>query len=315
MQNVITFRRLGRYGRFANSLFQYMGLRLYALEHDCELQVPPWIGTELFGLHDPPVTEKLPPYHEKSADGTCHTQSVPPEGDELVNHDFLGYAQYHTSYYRPHKYLIRSMFTPVELIQQRLAPAVRRLRSAGKTVVGIHLRRGDYGRSIFYITPVAWYLDWLRKYWPLLDGPVLFIAAEDRKLVREFAEYKPHTVESLGVDFKAKLLKNYAYLVTDLKRREPWQLDFYPDFWLLSQCHVLLIPNSTYSFVAAMLSRTLELCYRSHLPTQRFVQIDPWDTYPLDHEKAEDYRHISGVCLDETAYWRRKPNGKFSERC
>lgn len=311
--NYVTFSRLGNYGRFANSVMQYAGLRFYALEHDCELQVPPWIGTELFGLRDPPVTKKLPPYHEKSADGTCHTQSVPPEGDELVNHDFSGYCQYQTSYYRPHKFLIRSMFTPVESIRRRMAPATEKLHAMGGTTVGIHLRAGDYGRSIFYITPIAWYLDWLRKYWPLLDDPVLFIAAEDRKLVEEFAEYKPVTTESLGIDLKAEPLGNYPYLSTDLKRREPWQMDFYPDFSLLSQCHVLLIPNSTFSFMAAMLSRTLELCYRSDLATQRFVRIDPWDANPLSHEKAEDYRHIPGVCLDETAYWKRLPNGKFME--
>jgi hypothetical protein len=53
--------------------------------------------------------------------------------------------------------------------------------------------------------------------------------------------------------------------------------------------------------------------WRSSLPQQKFVQEDPWDMYPLTHNKAEDYRHVPGVCLDETPYWRRNPDGSFEE--
>ena len=306
---VVTFRRLGKHGRFANSLFQYAAMRIYANEHFCDLQVPQWIGTELFGLNDTPVACHLPPYHEKNVDGTCLTQGIPPEGNELVNHDFCGYGQYHTAYYRRHCSFFRDLYRPVKSIRERLQPAVDRLRKPDATIIGLHLRAGDYGRLIFYRTPVEWYLDWLKNNWSEYQNPVLFIAAEDRKLVDRFAEYNPITAESLGTELSTRPHANYSYLGPDRRMRDPWQMDFYPDFYLLSKCNVLLIPNSTFSFVAAMLAGSLQRCFRSNLPTQDFVEIDPWNAQPLTHDLAEDWRHVPDVCLDETAYWKRKGDG------
>jgi hypothetical protein len=88
-------------------------------------------------------------------------------------------------------------------------------------------------------------------------------------------------------------------------------MDFFPDWYFLSLCDVLLAPNSTFSVTAAMMG--CNYFWRSSLPQQKFVQEDPWDMYPLTHNKAEDYRHVPGVCLDETPYWRRNPDGSFEE--
>lgn len=292
----ITMSQLGSHGRAANTMFEYAFLRIYAEQHGLQLQTAPWFGQHLFGHRDPPITQRLPRYEEKTT-GPSGLQGVPPEAQQVVNHDWLGYGQYHTSYYSPHSVFFRSLFYPRAQIAEGLQGPLGTLACKGRTRIGVHLRRGDYGRSIFYMTPVSWYLDFLRSIWREFNSPVLFVASEDRKLVREFEEFDPEIAESLGVEFATEEMPEYNYLPRDLEAREPWQLDWYPDFYLLSQCHILIIPNSTFSFVAAMLNPHLRALYRSHLPTQEFRQIDPWDTYPLEHDRAEDYKQIPGVCL------------------
>ncbi len=296
----ITMSKLGRYGRFANQVFQYAFLRIYAREHDLVVQNAPWVGEQLFGIDPSPVTVKLPPYHEPLKKTG---QPFDPPGGEVIGCDFFGYGQYHTKYHRPHREWLYDLFQPTQAVRDRLHPAAARLDRFGQTRVGIHLRRGDYGRFTFYITPVRWYLDWLEENWPTLDDPVLFVASEDKAIVDEFARYNPQTAESLGVDLQAEPLPTYTYQQYDLENPEPHLLDFFPDWYLLTQCDVLLIPNSTFSFTAAMFSERLRYCWRSRLPLQGFELIDPWNATPMAYELAENWKHIPGVCLDHNPQW------------
>lgn len=300
--STITMSQFGKYGRFGNQLFEYAFLKVYARQHDADLQLPPWVGNALFGANEPPVDVVLPPFSEAHT-GQNWTHTQPPRGNELVNRDFEGYAQYHTSYLSPHKEYVRDLFSPATAVQERMQDVPAALRSRGDTVVAIHLRRGDYGRQIFYITPVQWYLEKLAQLWPTLDNPVLFVATEDRSLVDAFSDYSPLTTDDLGVKLNAEELPEYEYLSLDRTVREPWQLDFFPDFYTLCLCDHLLMPNSTFSFFAAMLNTTLKACWRSDLATQTFERIDPWNARPLTYDVAEDYKHIEGVCLEENPYW------------
>jgi len=302
MTNHISMSLLGKYGRFANQLFQYAFLRTYAEQYNLTVQTAPWVGEDLFGIPPAPVTVPLPAYQEKTVGGSIY-KPIPPEGNEVVGHDFHGYAQHHTSYYRPHRHFIQKLFQPTTALRSRLWPAVDKLLGIGKTRVGIHLRRGDYGRLIHYITPVQWYLDWLREHWRTLDDPVLFIATEDRELANDFSDYDPVLAEDLGVNLQKDPLPAYTYLDHDMSTREPHQMDFYPDFWLLQNCEVLVTPNSTFSFMAGMLNPHLQQFYRSHLPTQTFVQLEPWDADPLTKDLAEDYPDIPGITAQTNPYW------------
>ncbi len=300
--SIVTMPQLGNHGRFGNQLYQYAFLKIYCEQHGAELQIPPWVGNTLFGTSDPPVSVQLPHYEERHT-GPNWMDPKPPVGDELLNHDFRGYAQYQTKYYWPHRGYIQRLFEPRPEIRERLAGVGRGLAYGHSTSVGIHLRRGDYGRQIFYITPVEWYLRKLEEIWPTLVRPRLFVATEDRSLVDEFAAYNPITTDDLGVTLDANEMKDYGYLPRDRAVRDPWQLDFYPDFYALTMCDYLLMPNSSFSFVAAMLNPFLQKCWRSDLPTQSFVEIDPWDAKPLTDDKAEDWDHIEGVCLRHNPYW------------
>ena len=308
--NYVTMSQFGHYGRFGNQVFEVAFLETYAAMHGCRLQLNPWVGNVLFNHKTEPVSGTLEPKVEPMA---LNGQGLPPTADEYVNHDFRGYAQYHTSWYRPKKDFVKLLFQPTLQVQKRLLPALVKLRKMGKTVVGVHLRRGDYGRSIFYVTPVHWYLIWLAEHWDAFEDPVLFFASETPSLKGEFAKYNPVSAEDLGVNLSSEPLANYSYLAPDVRSREPLQMDFFPDWYLLSQCDVIAAGNSTFPFTAAMMGQVRRY-FRSDLPSQSFVEIDPWDAYPLTYDLAEDYAAILGVCLKETKYWRRRPDGTFEEK-
>jgi len=146
-------------------------------------------------------------------------------------------------------------------------------------------------------------LKWLKKNWDQFDRPSLFISTETPSLVDEFDDYAPFTSERLGVDLAKQPLNHYRYLVRDMKVREPWQMDFYPDFHLLSHCDVILGPSSTFSFAAAMLNETLAEYWRASLELVEFEKVDPWDAYPLLHEDVADFPHLEGIKLEGNPYW------------
>lgn len=310
----ITISELGgRLGRFSNAMLQYAFGAIYAEQYGCELQTPRWIGNDLFGLPHNPITQPPLPRWTELRDHLA--QAEPPKGDVVVNHDFFGYAQYRTSWYAPHKVQFRMLFVPEYRHEARLLTPWDRLEHEGDTRVGIHIRRGDYGcypHTPFYITPIRWYLAFLAKLWPTLNQPVLFVASEDRSLVDAFAEYNPQTTESLGIEMRTTPHTHYNYLAYDLANPTPWQMDFYPDFYFLSRCEVLIIPNSTYSFVAAMLNPCLEACYRSSLPLasrtheQECFQLEPvWNTFPLQRDKIQNYLHLKDIYNLDNPYYKK----------
>lgn len=301
----IVMTRFGKMGRFGNQIFQVMFMKTYAKRHGLQVQLPAWVGNQIYGVKDHPVTgRKLPVVREKNTHGVDDT-IIPHAAKPYRNVDFCGYFQYHTSYYRPDKDYICKLFTPCNAVRNRMQPSVEAWKASGETRVGLHLRRGDYGRGCFYITPVSWYLEQLEKIWPGLQRPALFIATEDISLVKEFSKYNPVTVEDLGVNLQKQPLLRYNYLRYDKQLQDPRALDFYPDFHMLTQCDVLLIPNSTFSFAAAMLSPTLQAAYRSVLVQQTFIPFDPWDAQPSQYERVEDHPEIPDVRLESNPYWRR----------
>lgn len=55
--NVVTLRP---HDRFGNVLFQYCYARAYARKVGAQLQVEPWVGTQIFEINDPPIEKDLP---------------------------------------------------------------------------------------------------------------------------------------------------------------------------------------------------------------------------------------------------------------
>lgn len=258
---VITMSTLGKNGRFGNQLFQYAFLKTYALRYQCIVQTPVWIGQHLFGLKDYPNIIPLPMVKQESE----KLELDPIPHTPIVNVDFWGYFQYHTSYYAPYKEYIRSLFKPIFPIQVLMNEGVSRLRSRGNTVVGFHFRRGDYedyDDKIFFCAPTAWYKEWLEENWSKLDSPVLFIASDElEKVLGDFQEYNPVTSDDLGISLPLA--------------------PYYPDFYFLSQCDIVLISNSSFSFAACMLNKKGQLFLRPDRDLAQMIPFDPWNSEPL----------------------------------
>ncbi|MEG3841898.1 FkbM family methyltransferase [Microcoleus sp. herbarium14] len=256
--------------RFGNQIFEYAFIRIYAKQHNLRYETPTWIGQYLFGHQDPPISQKLPEVREvRAQDGTFSVwfaEALIPNSPTIYkNVDFSGYCQYHTKYYAPYKDYVRSLFKPETEVETKMQGAIACLRSIGKTVVGLHLRRGDYSQFNtvpFLPAPSEWYKEWLRGLWERLDEPVLFIASDEiEKVIEDFAEYSPVTAKDLGADLD--------------------EAEFYPDFYILSQCDVVAISNSSFSFAACMLSETGKFFFRPDWSAQKLIPFDPWNSEPL----------------------------------
>lgn len=252
---LVTMSTLGLNGRFANQIFQYAFLRIYSQEHMFRYETPPWIGQQLFGCQDPHISCQLPLLREESS---LISEAIIPNSNEVFRGvDFWGYFQYHTSYYAPYKEFFRSLFQPVPAVKTAMEEGYSRLSSLGKTIVGLHLRRGDYGYEYFFIAPSIWYLDWLQEIWPTLDDPVLFIASDEpEEVLADFSEFHPVTTKSLGISLDAA--------------------DYFPDFYLLSKCDICAISNSSFSFAASMLNSKGYSFYRPSMALNKLIKYDPW---------------------------------------
>lgn len=284
-RRVITVRTLGT-GNWGNEVFWYMFGKTYARRHDLEFQTDRWAGRTLIGARDPEVQRVLPDVHEKTTHAVNDT--VIPHAPPLGDVNCTGYFQYHTSYYAPDRDYVCDLFRPDPAVAAQIEPGWHRVRARGRTAVAIHLRRGDYGFSYFYRTPVQWYLDQLERLWPTLDRPFLYVASDAiDEVIRHFAAYEPVTSADLGEALPA--------------------YDFYRDFYVLQHSDILLIPNSTFSFTAAMLNTGLQRAYRSRLPLRGFEAFDPWDSKPLDQDwpsRVEAYPWMPELWRP-TPSWRR----------
>jgi hypothetical protein len=292
-QPVLTMSSIGKLGRFGNQLFQYAFLRICAQRRGARIECPPWIGQTLFGHHDAPIAERLPPaieyqelgeslfdripefvpYLEKLAE--AKSSRIGPEALDfgLGDVDLWGYFQFHTQTLRPYQQYFRSLFQPVEDLESALADGLKILRSKGKTIVGIHVRRGDYitepRLGFTLVVPSKWYCEWLEGIWDKLEGPVLFLCSDDLdSILSDFDKFSPVTSRDLEIELP--------------ERMKDLDIEFYIDFFLLTQCDMVCTSNSIFSFVACMLNERASMFVRPHWDfSSKFTVFDPWDSEPL----------------------------------
>ncbi|MBD2177888.1 alpha-1,2-fucosyltransferase [Pseudanabaena sp. FACHB-1998] len=292
-EKVLTMSSLGQLGRFGNQLFQYAFLKISAENRKAKVECPSWIGQSLFGHDDQPITRRLPPaiecaenentlfdiipefipYLEKSAKAKSCRIDYDFLTSESIGVDLWGFFQFHSHIFKPYQEYFRSLFKPVDELQIPLRHSLNILQSKGKTVVGIHIRRGDYitePRAGFTLVfPTRWYCQWLESIWKELEEPVLFICSDDLdNVLPEFAKFSPVTTKDLQVQLPSSF--------------KELNIEFYSDFFLLSHCDVVCISNSIFSFAASMLN---EKCKSFVRPTwdfdKKFTSFDPWDSKPI----------------------------------
>jgi len=289
----LSIASLGHNGQFGNQLFQYAFARIYADMTKRPLMTPSWAGTKLFGLKDRPIVQVYPHFRdlawrEEDSELLKNFAEVPP------TLDISGYFQFHTSWYRISQHQIRQWFTPLPEIEATFRSALDAMVGDG-TLVAIHLRRGDYGKGMFFIPPNSVYLDWLSQIWPTLKNPVLYIASDDLpNVLPAFAMFSP----KCSADFPAIQ-----------------GMEYYSDFWVMTQASRLAISNSTFSFAAAMLNDHMDYAgprdkwtLRPVYGGTRLHAFDPWDSIVLtDRDKAEvdttasltGNRNVFGVAREE----------------
>ena len=262
----VTFRNLGQWGRFGNQVFEYAFVKIFGKRHRLAVQTGRWPGNQLFGANDPLFDPKRQfPQHLESTYALADSQvaNVP---FRVVNYDLCGVFQYHSAYYAPEKAYFRKLLTPVPALKGLLDESLARVRAGAKTLVVLHLRRGDYGYGMFFIAPNAWYQEWLKALWPTLDSPMLYIATDEpAKVTGDFAEYRPVTAADLKLP--------------------SFGADYYPDYYVLSQADHVAISNSSYSFSACMLNERGRTFLRPDLFLGRLAPFDPWDAEPLLHRE------------------------------
>lgn len=290
---VLTMTSLGQLGRFGNQLFQYACLRICAEKSGAKVECPPWIGQTLFGHTDAPISRRLSPavelkdegeslfdvipefipYLEKLADAKSTRISSQVLSTGFANADLWGFFQFHTRHLKPDRQYFRSLFQPVDELKSALEAGLNTLRSQGKTVVGVHLRRRDYlteprvGFTLVF--SAKWYCAWLENIWDELEEPVLLLCSDDvDSIVDEFARFNPITSKDLNIKLPARF--------KDL------DLEFYTDFFMLSNCDVVVTSNSNFSFAACMLNERAKKFVRPVWDfSKKFQEFDPWNSEPL----------------------------------
>ncbi|MDF2714625.1 MAG: methyltransferase FkbM family [Paenibacillus sp.] len=262
---VISMSTLGRYGRFGNQIIQYAFIKLYAKRFGLQVQTPSWIGRELFGHRDEPVGRKYPRIHETKIKNKQKLLSDPYP--RLVNVDIQGYFQFHTRFYAPYRADFRTLFQPVPEVASVMEQGLRRLRAKGKTVIGLHLRRGDFvsrqeveaDKKLYFMPPNEWYIQWLNSVWPYTEKPVLYIASDElESVLPDFSEFVPVTCRDLFPPFPLA--------------------DYYPDHYVLSRCDMLGISSSSFSYTASMLNKRASSFLRPDQEQRKLVPYNPWNS-------------------------------------
>ena len=249
----IQCRRLGSDGRFGNQLLQYGFVALCARRHRLEVEVPDWIGRDLYDFDDPVPGLPLPSRRETDADLLSALRGAT---GIVENIDVQGYFCGSMADWGENAESFRAIYRLGRRVAPLVATAVARLRARGRTLVAIQLRRGDFGHGRFWTAPVAWYRSWLREIWTALAAPILYVASDDPAIVREFAEFSPAVASDSGIG-----IAGAPFLI---------------DFEVLRDADCIAISNSSFSFAAALLNVRATAIMRPDPDLRRLRSFEPW---------------------------------------
>ncbi len=292
-RHVLGMSAIGQLGRFGNQVFQYAFLRIAARAGGATPECGAWIGQHLFGHKEAAVSGGLRPLIETGSSlepllelapefipylERLYQQEPGKVGMEALetgsdSGDLIGFFQWHTRAYLPHRDFFRSLFVPCADMREWLYEPVMKLRERGRTVVAIHLRTGDYkwlphlGQTM--MVPASWWADWLDSIWNDLDDPVLYVCSNDVSAVTaHFARFNPVTAHDL--------------ITPPPDRLKGKDVAFYRDYYVMTQADILATSNSTFSFSAAMMNERATMFVRPTWESGRhFVEFDPWNAEPL----------------------------------
>lgn len=252
----LTSSSLGNRGRFAHNVLEYVLLRLYAEKHGCVLETPDWVGGAYFDLDDPVPGGPLPPwpFARRVLNGLVTGDR---RGPPVVDRDVLS-PLFLYDYPAEYRDRVRSWLRPRPQWSPWIDPPVDALRAVGRTVIAIHIRRGDFLQYGYPITETGWYVDWLHDLWPTLDKPVLYLASDDIPAVRAaFREFRPVTLDDAAPSWPG--------------------LEFLQDFHVLTQADIVGISAASgFSQLAARLNARARLCVAPDMTAGGIRPFIPW---------------------------------------
>jgi hypothetical protein len=259
----VSMTRLGDLGRFANQLWQYLFIRMYGLRNGLTIRVPAWDGEQYFGFSD----------ERPAAGDRRRSLAFMGSGDDDLelweiddaprNIDFRGYFQCVPPQWAAHRVFIRKLYAP----KPEWRGAVERLHDLlnrdGRTLVSIHVRRGDYRvydhdrHPQFRLAPIEWYRALLERTWPGLERPILHIATDEPETVNAaFGDY-----EQLDAAFMARDFGIPGHVC---------------DFVLLQEADRLVACNSSFSTMAAVTGKPGQKCWLADFRVHGFTPYDPF---------------------------------------
>ncbi|MBF0375092.1 MAG: hypothetical protein HQL39_16950 [Alphaproteobacteria bacterium] len=246
---------LGHYGRFAHTVLDYLGMRRYAARHGLVLETPDWVGHYLFELDDPLYVGDLPfrrvkeaPYRHShpllAGTDAFSPGGVPPSELPMMARQFLR---------------IRPRWLPM------LEPALEAVRRRGRTVIGIHLRRGDR-IEMGDVSPVRIYHEWLEENLGKYDAPVVFLASDDPHAKNDFARFDVVTLDDVAA---------------------PWGSNAYlQDFFVLMNADIVARSTGTFCDLVEALNTRARLLLRPASDNSRLVERDPWRARDTDEPSS-----------------------------
>jgi hypothetical protein len=281
---MISFSKLGNYGRLGNQLFQYAFLRLTARRLSTQFFCPKWDGDDIFNLQDEAERASAPVGILHHFDP--HPQAgFTPDALSIGDHtEIQGFFQ--SEKYYPDKQLVRDWYT----FRNEIVTEVEQLYGEilKQDCVSFSLRIDiDYGntREYFPLYPLSYYKKSLSVINP--RGYIL-VFADRPDLAREF--------------FSA--LKGYNLIFVD-NLNGPQQL------YLMTRCRANVITNSTFACWGAWLN--------SH-PERIVVAPTSWCRpgvpNPVADILCDDWVKISGTIplFDHFQVWRMRHPGATANR-
>lgn len=228
---MITYSKLGRYGRTGNMLFELAAMIGIAKHTGFELKLTPDVQMFL-----PYLKLDLPYYTEAEIAGQQHfyeTQLEPGQFDAAVfdqpdGTDFKGYYQ-HASYFNHAEEEVRWQFRFQDEIIHACDRIIAPFAQQGKRCVGMHVRRTDYldYKDIFYICEEDYYQKAMSLFDPKTHAILVF---------------------SDDMDWCQKHLQGENIFCCRGGK-------IFEDLCLMSRCDHLIISNSTFSWWPAWLAR------------------------------------------------------------
>lgn len=257
-QPVVTFRRLGEYGRLGNQIFQVVATLAVAKAHSATPELPARALelplAQLFELSGIGIS-RGPPHEINASDHVLTAGAAEfllPARLEGRTIDLQGYFQ--------HKdYALYAERQLAQALQLRQGVTDRALSLIRPDTIAIHVRRGDYLQlSHLYEQPTTTYFQ------RALEGLAAGLDEVDVVIVSDDIEWCRANLTLRALTDRQKLTVRYSPFKSEVD-----------DFLLLYLAPRIIISNSSFSWWAAWLKRLWQ--------RQRHV-VMPWPWYVVNSE-------------------------------